>query len=116
MGALPKFWTDTSVENRSKYLISLAIIINFLLWGCESWALRTSLLKKLEVFLQCSIRRILGISMTQVKDQHVTNETVQRKFFDIPNMEKQIATRQLTLIEKVARNSDNHLPTKILTA
>ena len=96
-------------QNRSKYLIYLAIIIKLLLWGCESWALWTPLLKNLEVFLQRSIQRILGISMTQVKYQHIKNETVQRKFFDIPNIEKQIATRQLTLIEKVGRNSDNHL-------
>ena len=50
MGALAKFWTDASVENCSKYLIFLAITINLLLRECESWALRTSLLKNLEVF------------------------------------------------------------------
>ena len=39
-----------------------------------------------------------------------------RIFFDIPNIEKKIATRQLTFIGKVARKSDNHLSTKFLTA
>ena len=80
MGALHKFWADASVDNHSKYLIFLAIPTNLLLWGCEIWALRTSLLKKLEVFLHHSIRRILDISMSEVKDQHITNETV-RNFF-----------------------------------
>ena len=88
MGPLAKLWKDASVDNHSKYLIFLTIPINLLLWGCESWALRTSLLKNLEVFLHCSIRRILGISITEVKDQHITNETVRRKFFDIPNTKK----------------------------
>ena len=54
--------------------------------------------------------------MAEVKDQHITNETVRNKFFDIPNIEKHIATQQLTFIEKVAHNSDNHLPTKLITA
>ena len=68
MGALAKFWTYASVDNHSKYLIFLAIPINLLLY----W---TSFLKKLEVFLHHSIQRILGISMTEVKYQHITNET-----------------------------------------
>ena len=116
MIALYKFWTDASVDNFSKYLIFLAIPINLLLWGCEIWALWTYLLKKLEVFLHRSIRRILVISMAEVKDQHITNETVRNKFFDIPNIEKNIATRQLTFIGKLARNSDYRLCTKLLTA
>ena len=53
--------------------------------------------------------------MTAVKDQRITNETVGREFFDILNIKKQIATEQLTFIGKVARNSENHLPTKLLT-
>ena len=116
MGALAKFWTDASVDNRRKYLIFLAIPINLLLCGCEIWSLQTSLLKKLEVFLHRSIRRILGISLAEVKDQHITNYTVSKKFFGIPNIEKNIATRQLTFIVKMARNSDDHLTTKLLTA
>ena len=81
MGALAKLWTDASVYNHSMYLIFLAIPINMILWGCEIWALRKSLLEKLEVFLQHSIRTILGISITAVKYQRITNETLRRKFF-----------------------------------
>ena len=50
MGELDHFWKDTSIDLRRKYLIFLAITINILLWGCESWSLRVSLLNKLEVF------------------------------------------------------------------
>ena len=35
---------------------------------------------------------------------------------DVPNIEKQIATRQIRFIEKLARKYDYHLPTKLLTA
>ena len=87
---LSKFCTDASDNNHSKYLIFLAISINLLLWGCESWALRTSLLEKLEVFIHRIILRILGISMAEVKDQRITNETVRREFFGILNIEKKL--------------------------
>ena len=116
MRALAKLWTDASVDNSIKYLIFLVIPTNLLLWGRESWALRTSLLKELEVFLHLITRRILGISMDEVKDQHITNETLRKKFFDIPNIEKQIATRQVMFIGKLTYKSDDHLPTKLLTA
>ena len=72
--------------------------------------------KKIELFLHHSTRHILGISMDEVKYQHITNETVRKKLFDIPNIKKQIATQQLTFIGKMARNYDDHLPTKLLTA
>ena len=50
--------------------------------------------------------------MAELKEQRITDETVREKFFDIPNTQKQIATRQLTFIGKVERNSDDHIPTK----
>ena len=51
----------------SKYLIFITISINILPWGCESWALRISLLKQPEVFLHQIIQRIIGISMSELK-------------------------------------------------
>ena len=81
MGSFAKFWTYAIVDNRSKYLIFLVIPINLILWGYEIWALWKSLLKNLEVFLHRSIRRILGIIVTDLKDQRITNETVRRIFF-----------------------------------
>ena len=116
MVALAKFWRYYSVNNHSKYIIFFAIPINLLLWRCEIWALQTYFLEKLEVFIHCSIRHILGIKMSEVKYQRNTNETVRRNCFGILNIEEQIATRQLTFIGKMTRNSDDHLPTKILTA
>ena len=53
--------------------------------------------------------------MAEVKDKHITNKIIRKKFFDIPNIEKKTGTRQLTFIGKMARNSDDYLPTKILT-
>ena len=53
--------------------------------------------------------------MAEVKYQHIINDTVRNKLFDIPNIKKQIAKKQQTLIGKVARYSDNHILTKLIT-
>ena len=76
IGALDHFWKDISVNLYRKYWIFLAITINILLWGCKSWALRIPLLNKLGVFVHRSIRNILGVTMTQVKEERITNETI----------------------------------------
>ena len=38
--------------------------------------------------------------MAEVKEQRITNETVRKKFLDITNIKKQIATQQPTFIGK----------------
>ena len=95
-------------------MILLIIPINILLQGCESWALHVSLLNKLEVFLDWSIRRILGVTMTQVKEEIITNETICQRGFDIQKIQNQVAKRQPIIIGKVTHNSDEKLPTKLL--
>ena len=66
MGALKEIWSNPNLKTYNKYLLFWAIPMNILLWGCETWSLRQSLLDKLEVFMHKSIRRILQISITQV--------------------------------------------------
>ena len=45
----------------AKVLIYLAIPVNLLLWGCQSWALTKVLTKKIEVFHMICLRHILKI-------------------------------------------------------
>ena len=116
MEALNHFWSDRAVNDYSKYLIFRAIPINLLLWGCESWALRETTLRKLEVFLHRSIRKILRIDITKVIDERITNGSIRTRFFSIPTIRNQISQRQLTFIGKVVRYKDNQLPTQLLTA
>ena len=54
--------------------------------------------------------------MADLKKQLITNDTVGKEFFDIPNIKKEITTRQLNFINKVACNSGGHLPPKLITA
>ena len=54
--------------------------------------------------------------MTEVKEEIIRNAEVRERLFNIPTIQNQIATRQLTFIGKVVRNLDQQLPTKLLTA
>ena len=76
MGALNSFRSNRAVDDYSKYLIFRAIPCNLLLWGCESWAFREATLQKLEVFLHQKKIKKLGITITQVIDERITNKSV----------------------------------------
>ena len=116
IGGLDKFWRYHHVDMYSKYMIFWEIPCNLLLWGFESWDLRQSLLKKLEVFLHRSIRRILGIRMGQVRERHIKNSHIRTIFYNIPCISKQVAFRQLTYAGKITRREKSCLPTRFLTA
>ena len=113
-GALTKFWYNRHVDTYSKYLIFRAIPMNLLLWGCEAWSLRKVLLMKLEVFLTRNIRRILKISMFQVKRERITNDQVRQRFYDIPCVENMIAARLLSFIGKAVQDPYPLQPTKLM--
>ncbi len=90
--------------------------MNLLLWGCETWLLRQTLLNKLEVFMHRSIRRILDITMTQVKDNRIWNNKVRYIFYDIPTVKNVITARQLDFIGKLIQGPPDQLARNMLTA
>ena len=116
MGALKHFWKNQYVDLHTKVLIFKAIPLNLLLWGCETWALRESHLNSLDVFLHRSIRRILGITITQVQDEHIKNESIRKTFYNIPDIRSQIAIRQMSFLGKVVRGPDHHPPKQLISA
>ena len=116
MGALNKFWIDNTVKNISKYLIFCVIPCNLLLWGCESWEIREATLKKLEVFLHRNVRKTIKITITMGIYEKITNQSLRKWFFNIPTICNQLTKQQLPFIGKVVRNSEDQIPTKLLTA
>jgi hypothetical protein len=71
LGALKDVWRNPHLDIYNKYLLFRAIPMNLLLWGAETWSLRKTQLDQLEVFLHCSVRRILQISMSTVKEERI---------------------------------------------
>ena len=116
MGALKEVWRNPHLDTYSKYLLFRAIPMNLLLWGCENWSLRQDLLRRLEVFLHRSIRRILHISITQVQEDRIRNDKIRRLFYDIPCVNNMIAARQLGFLGKVVRGPTDAPARRMLTA
>ena len=116
MGSMKNIWDDPHIDLYSKYLLFLAIPINKLLWGCESWALKESSLKDIDIFITQSIRRIIGISMQEVKENKISNKKLQAKFYNIQSGRSMIATRQLQFLGKLVRSEDSAIPKQLLTA
>jgi hypothetical protein len=55
--------------------------------------------------------------MSQVREERITNEKVRELFFNIPDMRKQVASRQLHFIGKTVRHpSPTHIPKQLLSA
>ncbi len=107
MGALKSLRDSPHLEIWSKYLLFHAIPMNLLLWGCKTWSMWKSLLDKLEVFFHRSIRRILQVSMTRVKEECTHNEHVWRMFYDIPRTRNMTVAHQMDFIGNVVRAPHN---------
>ena len=50
--------------------------LNALLWGYESWNLSKHNMNKFTAFHHSTIRRILGIKWSQVREKHIKNTEV----------------------------------------
>ncbi len=74
MGALKEIWRNPHLDLYNKYLLFRAIPMNLLLWGAETWSLRKTQLDRLKVFLHRSVRCILQISMSTVREEKIRSE------------------------------------------
>ena len=90
--------------------------MNLLLWEAEPWSLRKSQLDKLEVFLHCSIRRILQISMSTVREQQLHNDKVRQMFYSIPCVRNMIAVWQMVFVGKLIRGPPDRPSCNMITA
>ncbi len=116
MGDLKSIWDSPHLEIGSKYLLFRAIPMNLLLWGCETWSLRKSLLDKLEVFLHRNICRILRVSMFKVKEEHIQNKHMRRMFYNIPRVCNMIDARQMDFISGAIHAPPDRQTQRMLTA
>ena len=112
---MPHVFRNKSLSKHVEKLLYMAIPMNLLLWGCETWALKESDRRILQVFHTLSIRRILNISMMEVQMYCMTNEFLHEEFCIDP-MENILASRQLRWLGKVARMEEKRLPRKFIGA
>jgi hypothetical protein len=100
---------------RMKKQFNIVTVITIVLWGCESLTIQAGDLK-LEVFHHKAMQHILCISKWQQATTRLTNENLRKKLDYIATMEEIIDERRLYWLGNAARQSDEKLPKKFLTA
>ena len=72
--------------------------------------------EKLRGFHHSAIRRILGITWTQAREEKITNEELRHNFFQIPDLDAFIIWCVARYVGKVCRSEDKTLPKIFLGA
>jgi len=104
-GAMSNFYRSSQVSLNAKYRVFMAIQVNLLLWGCESWALKVHLKDKLERCARRMIRRILNLNMNDIKDNHITINQLNQKFKNFSGIETLIRVRTMNFLGKLIRGN-----------
>ena len=110
-GGVEFFWQLTMDELKTKIMLYKVIPLNLLLWGAKNWS-QNAMLDRFHHRAMC---RILGISITNVGEEHITNADIRRRFGGIPEIALIIARKQMKWIGKLARIDPRHVQPKILT-
>ena len=93
-----------------------AIVVNLLLWGCESWALKEEDRRKLEVCHHRCLRRMLNITIYEVKDKKISNKEVRKKLNNCHTLSQMIELRRARWLEKISHMNDTRAPRKLIVA
>jgi hypothetical protein len=79
-----------------------AIVANIALWGSESWALKEEDRSKLETFHHNCLLRMCRLTMWDVAEHRITNETVKMTAGNSPTMESMVFNKSTSLRETTA--------------
>ncbi|EJK61537.1 hypothetical protein THAOC_17957, partial [Thalassiosira oceanica] len=105
---LVKFFKRKEIKLDYKKKIFEGICVNLLLWGCESWALRVDHIRDLEVWLHRKIRKILGITIYQVMDDHsLKNNRIRRMFGNTNCIQTMIDVRRMKLLGDMTQGKNS---------
>lgn len=105
---------DISIDIRRR--IYVAIIINTLLWGCESWPLTVANRRKLDVFHNRCCRRIMNLTIYDVMADHSFTNAYVRKETGILPLHSYLELRRARWLEKMSNMHSERIPRKLLGA
>jgi hypothetical protein len=93
-----------------------AIVANIALWGSESWALKEEDRSKLETFHHNCLRRMCRLTMWDVAEHRITNETVRMTAGNSPTMESMMEVRRCRWLSKLSAMEKSRSPRRMLGA
>ena len=93
----------------------LAIPVNILLWGSDSWALSTDLCRKLKTCHNKFTRHLCGITRWHCREYHISmNDIFER--LNIASINKIIDLRMIRFLKKVAMQPLTRLTRRIMNS
>ena len=107
---------NNKIPTHLRLRIYNAIVINLLLWGCESWALKEEDRRKLEVCHHRCLRRMLNITIYQVKEEKISNKEVRKRLNNCYTISQMIELRRARWLEKISHMNDSRAPRKLIVA
>ena len=93
----------------------LAIMVNILLWGCDSWALKKNQMEKLSCFHKKCLRQLCGYTMFLLKEHHIKTKVCMKKM-NLKPIETYITIRQLRFLMRIAEMPENRLTRQVVNS
>ena len=113
---MKKVLKDQSIDNNLRVRLYDATVMNIMLYGCESWALKAEDRRKLEVAHHRFVRSMQNITIYDVMDDHsLSNEEV-RSRLGCYTLHQCMELRRARWLEKLANMKSTRNPRKILHA
>ena len=111
MGRIRHLLHDRHTSIRTKRLLYEAIVMNTLVWGCESWTMAKANRRRMDAFHHKSLRSIFRLTMHDVKNHHITNQQLRAWFDDARKPSDIVTLRQAQWIQKLSKRALEEHPT-----
>jgi hypothetical protein len=111
-----RVFRNTKIDIKLRMRTYEALIVNLVLWGCESWTIKACDKKKLEVFHNRCLRRILNLTMYQIKEHRIKNKEIRRRAANSYKMEQMMELRRCRWLKSISNMEDKRTPRKIIAA
>ena len=79
----------------------MAIVVNILLWGCETWALTKQQHQRLESCFNRCIRAMTSTRWKEIRENRISNKFIREKLDNIDSFGEIYATRCFNWLEKL---------------
>ena len=100
-GTLDFIWDNFDVLIETKIKLFTPITLNFLLRGKDNWISNKEDVKKIEMFQNKFMSRILQTMMLQVKEDRSTNVKIRSRFNNVSKVEENWRNRQILFLGSV---------------
>jgi len=112
-----KLVKDPKIPHKLRIQAYEATVLNFLLFGCEIWALKVSdRRQKLEACHHIFLRSMLNISIYNVKENQIKNPDMRQELDRCYTLTQSMELQRARWLKKLANMPETRNPQKVLVA